>query len=51
MTIEWTEETGSRTEGKERMDLGKLEDQLEIQAARMQEQQVASDAEQQNKRE
>ena len=51
MTIEWPEETGSRTEGKERMDLEKLDDQLEIQAARMREQQVASDAEQQNKRE
>ena len=51
MTIEWPEETGSRTEGKERMDLEELEDQLEIQAARMREQQVASDAEQQNKRE
>ncbi len=36
MTIEWPEESGSRTEGKERMDLEKLEDQLEIQAARMQ---------------
>ena len=51
MTIAWPEETGSRTEGKERMDLEKLDDQLEIQAARMREQQVASDAEQQNKRE
>tara|TARA_Y100000588_G_scaffold133530_1_gene146673 strand:+ start:5011 stop:5823 length:813 start_codon:yes stop_codon:yes gene_type:complete len=35
MTIEWPEETGSRTEGKERMVLEELEDQLEVQSARM----------------
>jgi len=37
MTIEWPEETGASVEGKERMDLSKMEDQLELQAARMQE--------------
>ena len=37
MTIEWPEESGSRTEGKERMELEKLDDQLELQAARMRE--------------
>ena len=36
-TIEWPEETGASVEGKERMDLSKMEDQLELQAARMQE--------------
>ena len=36
MTIEWPEETGASVEGKERMDLSKMEDQLELQAARMQ---------------
>ena len=37
MTIEWPEETGASVEGKERMDLSRMEDQLELQAARMQE--------------
>ena len=37
MTIEWPEETGASVEGKERMDLSKMDDQLEIQAARMRE--------------
>ncbi len=36
MTLEWPEEEGTRTEGKERMDLDTLDDQLELQAARMQ---------------
>ena len=44
MTIEWPEETGSRTEGKERMDLEKLADQLEIQAARLREATEADNA-------
>ena len=37
MTIEWPEESGASVEGKERMDLGKMEDQLELQSARMRE--------------
>ena len=37
MTIEWPEETGGSVEGKERMDLSKMEDQLELQARRMRE--------------
>ena len=35
MTLEWPEDEGSIVEGKERMDLEKLEDQLELQSARM----------------
>ena len=37
MTIEWPEETGASVEGKERMDLEKMEDQLELQSRRMRE--------------
>ena len=37
MTIEWPEETGASVEGKERMDLSKMEDQLELQSKRMRE--------------
>ena len=37
MTIEWPEETGASVEGKERMELEKMEDQLELQSARMRE--------------
>ena len=35
MTIEWPEETGAAVEGKERMELEKMDDQLEVQAAKM----------------
>ena len=35
MTIEWPEETGASVEGKERMELEKMADQLELQSARM----------------
>ena len=37
VTIEWPEETGASVEGKERMDLSKMEDQLELQSRRMRE--------------
>ena len=37
MTIEWPEETGASVEGKERMELEKMADQLELQSARMRE--------------
>ena len=37
MTIEWPEESGASVEGKERMDLEKMDDQLELQSARMRE--------------
>jgi TRAP-type mannitol/chloroaromatic compound transport system permease small subunit len=37
MTLEWPEEEGGFVEGKERMDLGKMEDQLEMQARKMRE--------------
>ena len=42
MTIEWPEESGGSFEGKERMELERMEDQLELQARRMRE---ATDAE------
>lgn len=32
MTIEWPEQTGTKVEGKERLDLSKLDDQLELRA-------------------
>ena len=32
MTIEWPEEAGSKIEGKERLDLSKVEDELERRA-------------------
>ena len=48
MTIEWPEETGTSVEGKERMDLSRMEDQLELQARRMRE---AADAENARNRE
>ena len=35
MTIEWPEETGAAIEGKERMELERMDDQLEVQAAKM----------------
>ena len=35
MTIEWPEESGASVEGKERMELEKMDDQLELQCARM----------------
>jgi hypothetical protein len=37
MTLEWPEEEGGFVEGKERMDLGQMEDQLELQARKMRE--------------
>jgi len=37
MTIEWPEETGASVEGKERMDLSRMDDQLELQSRRMRE--------------
>ena len=37
MTIEWPEETGGSVEGKERMNLELMEDQLELQSRRMRE--------------
>ena len=48
MTIEWPEDTGASVEGKERMDLSRMEDQLELQARRMRE---AADAENARNRE
>ncbi|HJM03036.1 MAG TPA: hypothetical protein QF617_09585 [Arenicellales bacterium] len=48
MTIEWPEESGASVEGKERMDLERMEDQLELQARRMRE---ATDAENARNRE
>ena len=42
MTIEWPEESGASFEGKERMELERMDDQLELQARRMRE---ATDAE------
>lgn len=44
MTIEWPEETGASVEGKERMDLEKMEDQLELQSRRMRESGEADNA-------
>ena len=44
MTIEWPEETGASVEGKERMDLSKMEDQLELQSKRMRESAEAESA-------
>ena len=44
MTLEWPEEAGSIVEGKERMDLSKMEDQLELQARRMRESAEADEA-------
>ena len=34
MTLEWPEETGGTVEGKERLDLEKVEDQVELRAAK-----------------
>ena len=48
MTIEWPEESGGSFEGKERMELERMEDQLELQARRMRE---ATDAENARNRE
>jgi len=48
MTIEWPEESGASFEGKERMELERMEDQLELQARRMRE---ATDAENARNRE
>ncbi|MFQ5773715.1 MAG: TRAP transporter small permease subunit, partial [Kiloniellaceae bacterium] len=36
MTLEWPEETGKTIEGKERLDLEKVEDQLEVRAEKSQ---------------
>ena len=48
MTIEWPEESGASVEGKERMDLELMEDQLELQSRRRRE---AADAENARNRE
>ena len=48
MTIEWPEESGASFEGKARMELERMEDQLELQARRMRE---ATDAENARNRE
>ena len=48
MTIEWPEESGASVEGKERMELEKMDDQLELQSARMRE---AAEAEKARNRE
>ena len=48
MTIEWPEETGASVEGKERMELEKMDDQLELQSARMR---AATEAEKARNRE
>ena len=48
MTIEWPEETGASVEGKERMELQKMDDQLELQSARMR---AATEAEKARNRE
>ena len=48
MTIEWPEESGASFEGKERMELERMEDQLELQARRMRQ---ATDAENARNRE
>jgi hypothetical protein len=48
MTIEWPEDEGAMVEGKERMDLEKMGDQLEIQSAKMR---AATDAENARNRE
>jgi hypothetical protein len=37
MTLEWPEDEGGIVEGKERMNLEKMEDQLELQARKMRE--------------
>ena len=37
MTLEWPEDEGGIVEGKERMDLSQMEDQLEMQARKMRE--------------
>ncbi len=36
MTVEWQEDVGKATEGKERMDLGTVDDQLEVRASAQQ---------------
>ncbi len=33
MTIEWPEDVGSATEGKERLDMDSVDDQLEVRAS------------------
>ena len=48
MTIEWPEESGASVEGKERMELEKMDDQLELQSARMR---AAAEAEKARNRE
>ena len=47
MTLEWPEEEGGIVEGKERMELAKMEDQLELQSRKMRE---ASEADSANNR-
>jgi TRAP-type mannitol/chloroaromatic compound transport system permease small subunit len=44
MTLEWPEEEGGFVEGKERMDLEEMEDQLEMQARKMRESSEAAPA-------
>ena len=44
MTLEWPAASGSIVEGKERMDLSKMEDQLELQSRRMRESAEADSA-------
>jgi hypothetical protein len=36
MTVEWQEDVGKATEGKERLDLETVDDQLEVRAAEQQ---------------
>jgi hypothetical protein len=36
MTVEWQEDVGKATEGKERMDLDSVDDQLEVRASAQQ---------------
>ena len=51
MTIEWPEASGASVEGKERMDLETLEDQLELQSAKMRAAEEAEKAEKARNRE
>ena len=44
MTLEWPEETGTMIEGKERLDLQKAQDQLELRAAEQKRKQEAAES-------
>ncbi len=44
MTLEWPEETGAMVEGKERLDLAKVDDQLELRAAEQKRKQEAAES-------